>query len=139
MKKLLITLLLISPFSFADWGDVYYCQETSHSTIGRSGDQSQLSLGKFTFKLDKAKNAMVFGKDGYFGRQEHQLIEVCAAYKKEFCGVQFPPEENWFAKNEFAIKMGVGYEVSAFDKGYFVSSFVAPEGIESITADCEKF
>ena len=129
MKKLLVTLMLVSPFSFADWGDVYYCQETSHSTIGRSGDQSQLTLGKFTFKLDKAKNAMVFGKDGYFGSQEHQLIS----------GVQFPSQEKWFAKDEIGITIGVGHEVSAFDKGYLASSFVAPEGVESITADCDKF
>lgn len=129
MNKLLITLLLISPFSFADWGDVYYCQMTVHSSIVPSGKQYQLTLEKFTFKLDKAKNAMVFGKDSFFGGQEHQLI----------AGVQFPSQEKWFAKNEIGITMGVGHEVSAFDKGYLASSFVSPEGIESITADCDKF
>jgi len=29
IKSLLLALLLISPASFADWGDVYYCQMTS--------------------------------------------------------------------------------------------------------------
>ena len=28
MKKLIIALMLISPVSFADWGDVYYCEMT---------------------------------------------------------------------------------------------------------------
>jgi hypothetical protein len=73
MNKLLITLLLKSPFSFADWGDVYYCDMTTHSSIARSGKQYQLALGRFTFKLDKTKNAMVFGKEKFFSHDQ-QLI-----------------------------------------------------------------
>jgi len=72
---------------------------------------------------------MVFGKGSLFGGQDHQLIS----------GVQFPSQEKWFAKNEIGITMGVGHEVSAFDKGYLAVSFVSPSGIESVTADCEKF
>ena len=40
MKRLLlhITLLLISPFSFADWDDVYYCQMTNALEITLEGE-----------------------------------------------------------------------------------------------------
>ena len=61
MKKLLITLLLISPFSFADWGDVYYCQMTGHITLDNEGAIKNWNLEKFQFKLDKAKESFVFG------------------------------------------------------------------------------
>jgi hypothetical protein len=65
MKKLLIILLLISPFSFADWGDVYYCEMTTNSLTILEGERTDYQLEKFQFKLDKTKNAMVFGKGGY--------------------------------------------------------------------------
>ena len=73
MKKLLITLLLISPFSFADWGDVYYCQETSFVATGVSGEVIEGELGKFKFKLDQTKNAMMFGSSGYLADKVLEL------------------------------------------------------------------
>lgn len=33
MQRLILTLLFISPFSFADWGDVYKCQMTNSIVI----------------------------------------------------------------------------------------------------------
>ena len=46
MKKLLITLLLISPFSFADWAITYKCDIT-HFTMGRTmGGRGLENLGK---------------------------------------------------------------------------------------------
>ena len=75
MKKLLITLMLISPFSFADWGDVYYCQMTTFSqTTMLKGKRTDYTLDKFQFKLDKTKNSMVFGSSGYFKDSETKLI-----------------------------------------------------------------
>ena len=44
MKKLLITLMLISPFSFADWDDVYYCQMTTHSDVTLEGKRTDYIL-----------------------------------------------------------------------------------------------
>tara|TARA_B110000503_G_C6756296_1_gene253632 strand:+ start:90 stop:452 length:363 start_codon:yes stop_codon:yes gene_type:complete len=120
MKKLLITLLLISPFSFADWGDVYYCQETSHSGTSLEGERTDYKLEKFQFKLDKTKNAMVFGKDGYFKNTEMELRVESS----------FPNIEKWQA--------GDAQSVSSFRKGKFIYSWVALN-ITTISADCDKF
>ena len=120
MKKLLITLLLISPFSFADWDDVYYCQMTNLSTIIIEGEQTDYTLEKFTFKLDKTKNAMVFGKGGYFDGAEQELRE----------GSIFPEREVWIGGNK--------YSTLFFEEGKFLYSRVALD-ITSITANCDKF
>ena len=133
MKKLLITLLLVSPFSFADWGDVYYCQMTVHSSIASSGQQYQLTLEKFTFKLDKTKRAMVFGKGNAFSQKTYGL---------ESAG-QFPSQERWYAQlekdNSTETVELYGLEVFSFFKGHLVSSFVSQDGIQSMSATCDKF
>ena len=50
MKKLLITLMLISPFSFADWAITYKCNIT-HFTMGRGLE----NLGKeYKNQIDKS-------------------------------------------------------------------------------------
>ena len=56
MKNLLLTLLLISPASFADWGDVYYCQMTNLAEITLQGEKESFSAQKFQFKLDPFQN-----------------------------------------------------------------------------------
>lgn len=88
MKKLLFVLLLLSPFSFADWGDVYYCEEISRSSTTLSGKLTSLSLDKFSFKLDKALGAMVFDKKGRFSLTKKMLL------RKD---MHWPSEEKWFA------------------------------------------
>ena len=119
MKRLLITLLLISPFSFADWGDVYYCHMTGHITLDNEGERTDYILGKFQFKLDETKNSMVFGKEGYFEGAEMELTEGSG-----------PSKEYWFAEGFF--------ENAYFGEGKFLYSLVFVE-IRSISADCEKF
>ena len=121
MKKLLITLLLISPFSFADWGDVYYCQMTSYSEVSLEGEETNYKLEKFTFKLDKIKNAMAFGKQGYFEHAELKLIK----------DRNWPSLEIWDAENK--------YGRLNFTKGGFAYAFVGVLGVTTISADCEKF
>jgi len=120
MKKLLIALLLVSPFSSADWGDVYYCQMTNQSKIALDGKRTDYILDKFTFKLDKTKNAMVLGKGGLFDRMELELRE----------GMSFPSKEAWFAKDT--------YSMALFRDSTFLYSMVASEALYSISADCEK-
>lgn len=73
MNKLLITLMLISPFSFADWGDIYYCQMTSFSKTTLQGKKVDYKLEKFQFKLDESQKAMVFGSKGYFANVEMKI------------------------------------------------------------------
>ena len=122
MKKLLITLLLISPFSFADWGDVYYCQETHSSEITLEGKPKNHKLENFTFKLDKTKNAMVFGKKGFF-RGSKMKLRV---------GIwNFPSKEQWQAEKMLS--------KAFFQEGKFLYSDTGPSGITSKIADCEKF
>ena len=122
MKKLLlITLLLISPFSFADWGDVYYCQMTTLSETTLEGKRTDYILEKFQFKLDKTKNAMVFGKQGYFKNAVLELREE----------LNWPVLESWYAKNEYAMAF--------FDKGKFLYVRTGIAGSDSISADCDKF
>ena len=75
MKRLLITLLLVSPLSFAEWGDVYYCQMTSYAITGHDGELKEVELGKFQFKLDETKKAMVFGSGGPLIPEVLQLRE----------------------------------------------------------------
>ena len=123
MKKLLITLMLISPASFADWGDVYYCQMTTHSLITFEGKRSDEGLKKFMFKLDRTKNAMVFGKKGWFDGGEIEL--------KNGLKLLDSLKEYWSASDE----EGMAY----FQDGKFVWSSVGSAGIQTSTANCDKF
>ena len=121
MKKLLITLLLISPFSFADWGDVYYCQETTHTGVTLKGKPENYSLAKFQFKLDKTKNAMVFGKGGVFSNMKMYLDEK----------LSIPSNEQWWANNSISKLY--------FEDGKFLFALVIDEFASYISADCDKF
>jgi len=126
MKKLLITLMLISPFSFAGWGDVYYCQMTSLSATNLEGVRTGYKLEKFQFKLDETKNAMVFGKDGYFNGYVMKL------------GMKDRDQDVWYA-DEWAT-------IAAYQEGKFlyskvsVASYMVSDGeVMSMSANCDKF
>jgi len=122
MKKLLITLILISPFSFADWGDVYYCQMTTFSVTTPEGKRTDQFLEKFKFKLDKAKQTMVFGGKGFFSGLE----------------VKLNPNKSWVEVGSWYVNE---YPFSyAYHKGQFLTGSVGL-GIDvlALTADCEKF
>lgn len=116
MKKLCLTLLLVTPFSFADWGDVYYCQMTHFSDINMEGKQKNYKLQKFQFKLDKEQNAMIFGKGGWFDGSSTQL--------------DWSWPEIWHGGDEA--------HKAHFYKGKFLYSHVVNE-ITTITANCDKF
>ena len=120
MKKLLITLLLISPASFADWGDVYYCQMTNFSAVTFEGKGTNYMLDKFTFKLEKTKNAIVFGKDGYFDKYEIEL-------EKDV----FPQQELLWANSSTGKLF--------FEEGKFLFVSVSGEDANTISATCDKF
>jgi|TARA_B110000114_G_scaffold92264_1_gene97341 hypothetical protein len=122
MKKLLIILLLISPFSFADWGDVYYCEMTTNSLTILEGERTDYQLEKFQFKLDKTKNAMVFGKGGYMN------------------GVVAELNKNWRAMVTMEVwRANDGGSMSFFSEGKFLHVRTGPSGSTSISADCDKF
>lgn len=121
MKRLLITLILVSPFSFADWGDVYYCQMTSLSTTTPEGERTDYKLEKFQFKLDETRRAMVFGNSGYLKDEVVELVD----------GQHFPTQEFWWGQTEWSR--------SFFKKGRFLFSTVGVGGITSTSANCDKF
>ena len=122
MKKLLITLLLISPFSFAEWGDVYYCQMTSFVGTDADGKVEQYKLEKFQFKLDKSKQAAVFGDRGYFAGSTTRLADW----------TKHGTEETWRGENIY-------YSITMFDRGTFFMVNVNYGSIDSVSADCDKF
>ena len=120
MKKLLITLLLISPVSFADWDDVYYCQMTAFSKETLEGKKTDVYLQKFQFKLDEAKKSMVFGGNGYF--ESTAIVLKQRSY--------WPKREKWYAKGR--------YSLTYFDNGKFMHVSTGSTGSKSISADCDK-
>ena len=112
--------MLISPFSFADWGDVYYCQMTSHSRVSFEGKRTDYILEKFQFKLDKTKNGMVFGGSGYYKNTVYKLT----------------PDSYW----PDIWRTHDDYSRSYFKDGKFIEATVRPfAGIISISANCDKF
>ena len=122
MKTILapLLLILISPMSYADWGDVYYCQMTNLSAISLERKKSNYKLEKFQFRLDKTKNAMVYGKGGYFTKSVMVLKQ----------GHSFPKREKWYAKDMYAMLY--------FDNGKFLHVSTGSSGSKSISADCDK-
>jgi len=123
MNKLLITLLLVSPLSFADWGDVYYCQMTSFVEVSVEGKVTQYRLERFRFTLDDVEmGAVRFGESGYLK------------------GVYLPVEmDTWmpsipkFAASNKNIR--VTFRVGKFK---YTDNFISQSGA-LITADCDKF
>ena len=122
MKKLLIALLLVSPLSFADWGDVYYCQMTTISTTTPEGKRTDYKLEKFQFKLDSTEKAVVFGKSGFFTD-----IDMPIDPNRPYLSTP----ESWWAAGVF--------DTIHFRDGKFMYSFHGLSDITSITANCDKF
>ena len=117
---LTLSMLLGSELANADWGDVYYCQQTNNQLTALEGKQTSYILEKFQFKLDQTKNAMVFGSTGFF---QDEVIDLTS-------GV--PDQEVWYANYE---NSGVYF----FKEGKFFHTSAGPFGISSVSADCDKF
>ena len=123
MKKLLITLLLISPFSFADWGDVYYCDMTSYVEVSVEGTVTQYKLERFRFTLDDVEmGAARFGKGGYLG------------------GLYLPVERDTWMPSIPKFAASDKHRRVTFRKGKFkyTDNFMSQAGT-LITANCDKF
>jgi hypothetical protein len=123
MKKLLITLLLISPFSFAEWGDVYYCDMTSLVEVSVEGTVTQYKLERFRFTLDDVEmGAVRFGKNGWLDR------------------TYLPVERDTWRPNIPEFVASNGDMRVTFRKGKFkyTDNFISQAGT-LITANCDKF
>jgi hypothetical protein len=58
MKQVLLALILISPMSYADWGDTYFCTATHHSRVDSEIDRGfryRITGFKFTFSTQEQK------------------------------------------------------------------------------------
>ena len=118
MKNLLLALLLISPVSFADWGDIYYCQMTHSSTINDQGQRTSHPLEKFKINLNKVENAVIFGSTEAFPNKNIQV--------------------DWLANERVTAKGD--YSLLRIDSGKFHYAFIwIGSGIYTVTADCDKF
>jgi hypothetical protein len=124
MKKLLLALLLISPASFADWGDVYYCQMTNFVAISEDGKTDTYPLERFKFTLDdREMGAVLFGKGGYLGG-EYVPVER---------DTWRPEVPSWAASDSLSRL--------TFREGklMYMDNFMDEQGVRVISADCDKF
>jgi hypothetical protein len=119
IKKLLVALLLISPASFAEWGDVYYCQMTSFQEITDDGIITNYKLEKFQFKMDEVKQAMVTGEKGFLQNSEWPIVWG------------YPDQEVWITNSKF--------DMVRFKDGKFLYVRSGFDDLNAITADCDKF
>ena len=122
MKNLLLALLLISPVSFADWGDVYYCQMTTIYNVDREGEQARgYKTGRFKFKISKTENSVVFGAGGYFDNQKMVLESATQDLSSWSASQQGESDKMFFANDRV---------IYTFVSNYFTTV---------LTADCDKF
>jgi hypothetical protein len=94
---------------------------TSYSGVSLEGKRINYILEKFQFKLDEAKNAMVFGSSGVF---------FTGAVIKLSDGNVWPTQESWYGNTT--------YSMLYFDKGKFLYVRTGSTGNQSISADCDK-
>jgi len=117
----MFSMLLGSEMAAADWGDVYYCQQTNSLGITLGGEMTRYKPEKFQFKLDQTKNAMVYGSTGYFEDTVQELTK----------GLNWPDIERWYSSDQ--------YSVTHFSEGKFLYTFNSSEGMVVFSADCDKF
>ncbi len=122
IKNLLLALLLISPVSFADWGDVYYCQMTTIYNVDREGERATgYKLGKFKFKISKTENSVVFGAGGYFDNQK-MVLESATQDLSSWSASQQGESDKMFFAND-----------------HVIYNFVSKYFTTVLTANCDKF
>ena len=94
---------------------------TNNVGITPEGREIDHKLEKFKFKLDKTKNAMVFGEKSIFRGRKMTLID----------GMTWVRDKKWYARDN--------NDVIHFNKGKLEYSWVGSTKITSISADCDKF
>ena len=124
MKRLLVSLLLISPFSFADWGDTYFCNTTLIWGVNSNGEQP-VTDGKpkaFKFNLSQAKQLLVFSEKAPFG--DEALDVTFTIFARD-------------GQESFDLKGNSS--TAAYHNGIFTYSYASTRGARVGTADCDKF
>lgn len=124
MKKLLLALMLLSPFSFAGWGDTYFCETTHIAVISRVGSLESFKSQKFKFQVSRDKQALIFGKGGYFDGTTAKL----------HTGIR-----ELDALGDAGLMAGDDWHTYFMNKDTFSYTRVGPDDVFAITADCDKF
>ena len=120
MSLAFLLVILISPMTYADWGDTYFCT-ISRVYSHNMKNEDDYKLSNFWFYLNKEKRAVVFGKGGYFDSQTRYLER---------------PTNNmsgWEAPNSRSTDRMV------FREGVLRYSFNSIHFMLIFEADCEKF
>ena len=126
MKKLLITLLLISPFSFADWGDVYYCTLTSWTFTDLRGQTREMRGGTpFKFQLSKEKKSMIFDNSVPFYKYELKIMDMYLDQTKDIIN------DVWYAGT-----LGV---TVLYNEGDLIYAAATIRGTDRKIGTCSKF
>ena len=120
MKKLLISLLLISPFSLAVVGDVYFCSTIKDIQINKDGSLVKRETVAFKFKHND--DVIDFGSTN--------LIDTSLPYK-----ITSGIAGDFRAETRFAR----AYFSEDRDTGQLFWSTSYPSYIRSFVADCEMF
>ena len=124
MKNLLLALLLLSPTSFADWGDTYFCSTTLLWGVNSNGEQPVTDRKPKTFKfnLNKAKQSLVFSEGSPFG---YEALDVTFTI---------------FARDgQESFDLKGNRSTAAYHNGVFTYSHTSTSGARVVTADCDKF
>jgi len=149
MKKLLITLLLISPFSFAGWGDVYYCIATTNSltvsglTVDRMRVVEGTSLekkGTFTVRADKPSKALIL-KQTIKGETRETVLPIKEGDREKLVELDVYLAE---ASLKFAALSPIYDNDGNIDKFDFLYSWLSSTDTgygfasDTLSADCDK-
>ena len=124
MKRLLLTLLLTSPVSFADWGDTYFCNTTLIWGVNSNGKQSVTDRKPkaFKFNLNQTKQLLVFSEKAPFGDEALQVTFTIFARD---------------GQESFDLRGNLS--TAAYHNGIFTYSYASTRGARVVTADCDKF
>jgi len=124
IKKLLVALLLISPFSFADWGDTYFCNTTLIWGVNSNGEQPVTNTKQKTFKfnLNEAKASLIFDEKAPFS--DFSLDITFSIFAND-------------GQESFDLKGSSS--VAAYHNGVSTYSHASTRGARVVTADCDKF
>ena len=132
MKKLLPALLLLSPFSFADWGDNYDCKITHHAMggTGATVKKYQNMVGSsFQFQLVSKADEKILTFDDKAFWVLHRELSVT--------NDKFSSASQWLG----TAKGTKTRAIVAFEGGSFAYSWISLGNINSliVLAQCDKF
>ena len=128
MKQVLLALILISPMSYADWGETYFCTMTQFVEVSRKGQMNNWKEENFKYQLNEERPKMVFGNSSYFkGLKFNNVAPPIALYLGDP-----DPEADWIATS------ALGSTTIFFNGESFLYTSLSDKTIV-ISADCDSF